>query len=865
MVFAFGPAAVSGGVAHAAKPVVTHVTFRNGFDVVVVENHAAPLAVVAVWYANGSVGDPPGRTGLAHALEHMLYRGTHALSAAAEFELDARLGIEANAGTTYESTDFHEVVPVERVELAMRVEAARMRGALLRARDWSVERRVVLAELRARQASRSLVLREAVRQVVYAGTPYAHGPGGTVADVSRITVADMRRAYERAYNPRNATLVVTGDVAPARIVALARTIFGKIAGGTAMPAVPDEIPVHRGRTIRVAAPGPDTLVDIALESPPVSGSAEAIASELLDPAHDTLSFGLVYLGPCSSYDFIDDTQAGAGLYHVICHLERGADPREPAAMFSAIVRGLAARHDASTFAIARRAVAAAEDAVSDNLETEAEYFGSSFASGMNPNHFRFAAPDAEVAAMLRRWSTPLAVGILSPAGTLSLSDARVVQPATNGDAPHGADPSSVSMPAWVRHELARPAILGAELAAPSWFALPNGVRLVVLHRPGGKHAYVRAGFDDANLWGPVGGGVARVAGNIFVMGSRRWPAMRVTDAADRHAISVDFDAESNLNGFATDLPLMFEMLASTWRAPQIDQLSVRQARRNAIREAERVASDPDRMALNMVTRRLGRPSARDTGPVAAQRGADASVSAVHSFFRAHVRPERAWVAVVGDVDPVSVYRQATRAFGGWRVGSVDPPAAAQSGAAPDRFDPAVRRLRVTRSQTRVLFGAIGPKLDDPDHDGMTLLHAVLVDGMDARLMRALRVRRGLAYSVSGSYDDTGRLLFLFECAPRDRLAASALLRRTLDDLAVRPPSSAELDRARGKLIGEALREQGSASGMLDMLAAAARARAGDDGVAALDARYRAIRADDLARIARSYLNSRRFFEVDEGP
>jgi len=867
MVVALAPVAVSSGAAqHAAKPRVTHVKFANGLDVAVVENHAAPLAEVAVWYGIGSADDPPGRTGLAHALEHMLYRGTHALSGAAEDEIDARLGIEANAATDYETTNFHQLVPVGRVELAMRIEAARMRGALLRERDWKLERGVVMAELRSRRSPRSRMLRDAVREMVFRGTPYAHDPGGTLEDVARITVADLRQAYHRAYTPHNATLVVTGDVVPGRIVALARTIFGAMPGGALPPASPNERPVRRGGTVRLSAPGSETLVDIALESPDMPGSAEAIASEVLDPAHDALSLPLVMLGPCSSYDFVDDTQANAGLYHIICHLEPGTNPREPAAWFGVIARVLAGKHRGPVFDMARRAVAAKVDTIPDDLEGEANYFGSSIAGGSNPNHARYAASDAEIAAMLRRWSTPVAVGIMSPSGMVTVSGSAVPRPAANGDAPHGSDAAAAPLPTWARSATLWSIAQRDDRPSPSWFALPNGIRLAVQRRTGSNHVYVRAGFDDAHLFGRIGDGVGRVAGSIFVGGSRRWPELRITNASDAHAMSIDLEAESNANGFATDLPLMLDILADAWRAPRIDARYIRGARRSAIREADRFAHNPDFLAVTILAHRLDNPDARDPAPAADQRYADTSERAVRAFFRTHIRPERAWLAVVGDVDPATVYRQVTRAFGGWRVAPADSPPSAEPTATTLAVRAAVRHVRVPRPVTRVLLGTTAPKRRDPDHDGMMLLDTVLAGAMETRSMRAIRFRRGLAYSVSSSYDDdAGRFFVGFQCAPADRAAATALLRSTLDDLAVHPPTPDELDRARGKLIGDALRAQGSADGMLDALTTAARDRRGDEALTELDARYRAVGSSDLARIARTYLDSRRFVEVDLGP
>src|SRR5947209_8572869 len=394
------------------------------------------------------------------------------------------------------------------------------------------------------------------------------------------------------------------------------------------------------------------------------GSAEAIASEVLDPSHDAMSLPLVTLGACSSYDFIDDTQANAGLYHVICHLEPGAKPSGPGALVGVIARALAGNHEGHVFDMARRAVAARRDTIPDDLKGEASYFGSSLAGGVNPNHARYAASNAQVAAMLQRWSTPVAVGIMSPSGKVIVSGAVVPQPPANGDAPHGRDAGDTAvmpLPAWARSATSWSRAQRDDRGSPSWFALPNGVRLAVQRRTGSNHVYVRAGFDDAHLFGRVGDGVARVAGSIFVAGSRRWPEFRITDAADAHGMSIDLDAVSNANGFASDLPLMLEILADAWRAPHIDARDVRRAHRAAIREADRFAHDPDGLAVSILVHRLDDPDARDPAPAADQRRADTSQRAVRGFFRTHIRPERAWLAVVGDVDRATVYRQVNRA------------------------------------------------------------------------------------------------------------------------------------------------------------------------------------------------------------
>jgi zinc protease len=838
LALAFTPAGGStSGANHPLKPRISHIHLANELDVSVVENHAAPLAVVTMTYAIGSVDDPIGRGGVAHALEHMVFRGSRALSGAAEDDLDARLGIETNAHTDFETTTFHETIAPERLELAMRIEAGRMHGALLRASDWNVERGVVLAEIRSRTAARSIKVRDLVRAAVFAGTPYGRSAAGTPEDVARITIADLRRAYARGYAPANAWLTVTGDVSPERVFALARRIFGSIPTGRAMPAAPKETPRRTLQVVRTNAPGADTLVDIALESRDNPMGAESLAWELLDPAHEALSRPLVMEGPCSSYDVVDDTQSWGGMYHVICHLEPSAEPAMVLVALLETLTHLADRRNAATYTVARRAVRADKDGVPDDLESEADYFSSAFMEDDNPNP-RYAASDAAIAAVLRRWVSPLAIGIVKPSRTLGMISGDAAAARTrSGDRPASSRADGSFLPAWAARELARPAVVRAAGEPPSWFALPNGVRLAVQRRAGAGRTYVRAGFEGANRIGRIGTGASHLAGSILASGTRRWPYERVTRAGDRYAISSVLGAESDLIGSAGDIPLLFDILADTWRAPRLDDPFVGSARRWAIREATHMMDDPDAFATRVLLTEIDDPAAPMPNPAAEQRRADTSVRAVRNFFRARVRPEHAWIAVVGDVDAVTVYRQALRAFGGWRVAAADPvPSPSPRVTASGVVNPPVRHVRVARPVTRVLLGARAPLFGDPDDDTMTLLDTLIAGAMETRLMGELRERRGLVYSVSSSYDDgTGRFIISFQCAPRDRAAATALLRRTLDDLPDHPPAPDELARARGKLLGAALVAQGSAAGMLDELAGAARRRTGNEDVATLDA------------------------------
>ncbi|MEO6836280.1 MAG: pitrilysin family protein, partial [Candidatus Tumulicola sp.] len=153
-------------------------TLRNGLKVVVVEDRAAPVVQSSVWYGFGSLDETAGKTGLAHALEHMMFRGTPEISAGGLDDVVARLGAQMNGETTYDYTQFYFEMPADKIDVALFIEADRMQHAALRAADWAVERSAVLNELDGDASSPFFNLLARVRAAAFPGQPAGRTPIG---------------------------------------------------------------------------------------------------------------------------------------------------------------------------------------------------------------------------------------------------------------------------------------------------------------------------------------------------------------------------------------------------------------------------------------------------------------------------------------------------------------------------------------------------------------------------------------------------------------------------------------------------------------------------------------------------------------
>ncbi|MCY3983134.1 MAG: pitrilysin family protein [Roseovarius sp.] len=213
----------------AAGDDVAMYRLDNGMDVVVVEDHRAPVAIHMVWYRVGSADEPPGKSGIAHFLEHLMFKGTDELEPG-EFSLKvAKTGGTDNAFTSYDYTTYIQRVATEHLESMMRMESDRMVNLVIDKDLVDIERNVVLEERNQRvENNPSALYHEQHMAAQYLNHPYGIPIIGWRREILRIDIDDLRKFYDTHYAPNNATLVVVGDVDPEEIYGLARKYYGEI-------------------------------------------------------------------------------------------------------------------------------------------------------------------------------------------------------------------------------------------------------------------------------------------------------------------------------------------------------------------------------------------------------------------------------------------------------------------------------------------------------------------------------------------------------------------------------------------------------------------------------------------------------------
>lgn len=224
VIFAFG--------ANAKIMDVGYFELDNGLKVAVVENHKAPVGLQMLFYKVGSVNDPKGKGGIAHLLEHMMFRGTEKLKDKEFNRITEKFGANNNAFTTYGLTGYHEFSDISKLELMMALEADRMRGLKINEEVFATERDVVLQERKQRFETNPVTLfYENMNKMLWQEHPLANAVSGSAGEIANLSVDDANDFYNRYYYPNNALLVLSGDITLDQAKLLANKYYGKIKRG----------------------------------------------------------------------------------------------------------------------------------------------------------------------------------------------------------------------------------------------------------------------------------------------------------------------------------------------------------------------------------------------------------------------------------------------------------------------------------------------------------------------------------------------------------------------------------------------------------------------------------------------------------
>lgn len=860
----------------SSDPGIYTTHLRNGLQVIVVEDDSAPVVECAMWYRFGSLDETPGKTGLAHALEHMMFRGSEHISSGGLDDITERLGAQMNGQTDYDYTEFYFVMPADKLDVALTIEADRMQHALLRQSDWEIERGAVLSELDSDAASPFFDLLARVRAAAYPGEPNGRVPIGIRSDVASATAADIARYYREWYAPNNAALVVAGDANHAAVFAAAERYFGGI------PSRP--IPQHhyidprpaRGAVVDAEFPFPFEIVDFAYAVPGDTEPGEPAVSTLAtliqnenSPFHQALVDSNIALG----IEAESDTQLRGGLLHVFVVLNPGHTSAEAQQVFQSTMNEVLANGFSSSLVEQARAETISQRVFSeDSIGGYGDLAGYTYGivgEQIHDEDSRLAAltPESLLAVARKYLSQPTVVGHLRPNAAprppASDKSSATITDDFSSRIPNGP----IIEPASIRAALRTPTTERSTLA-PTEFTLPNGLHVLVQVKRDRPTFTLVGRIDSSPAFEPPGEeGMIRLVSDVADYGSQAYPYEgRLTELDDMGA-EVTFGQDFSAKGMTTDFDKIVDIVADGEEHPTFPEPWFSRDRgqiANSVAEEERISGEA-------IERLYQEHLLAPDDPTLRQANADTIASITRDDALAYVarywRPDLTTIAVVGDVSPQEVRSAFERAFGAWqRIGET--PSVTQDALPPahaaDGF------IGTEANEVFVRLGQPAVARTSPDYDAFLVLNQILgaSGAFESRLWQELRQKRGLVYSadsrlVSDRY--RGDFQVEFEAAPSKVEAAVTIVKDELLQLQEHEVTPTELAEAKLRLAGDALLDEASADGQAQQLL-----EIGEYGLPLTYYRDRnqelaSITAADVQRVAREYLQPQRLIVIYAGP
>lgn len=858
----------------------------NGLRALVLPRTHAPVVVCDLYYPVGSVNEPPGKTGLAHFVEHMLFKGTERFPKGQIDRLAFVAAGQSNAETGEDSTHYWFAFPSDRWELALVVEADRMCHATFDPREVEAERHVIVEERSRDLDSPSGRLDQNLLALAYLRHPYRNPILGWRDDLDAVTEADLRAFYQTHYRPDGAVLVVVGDVDPTKALDSIESHFGPIPrGALPRPEVVVSEPRQAGRRdFTMVEPESAARSLMAWHSVP-RGHADG---PTLDVLSDILSCGrrsrlwdaLVERGQLATYvDTAHEPARLAGQFLAQVDAPAGVDT---AKVERVIFETLAALGDAGPtpeeLERSRHRLEAAWRWEQEDLAGLASGLGghalwADWRSWQAEHRASMAVGADDVRRVVSMYleETGLTVGWSLPkpgrAVTVLLPSEALPKP------PRSSAPAATERPIALR--IPRSATKLADYH-PSRSVLANGLRVLTEVRPGTGIVALEL-FADAGVLREGKPGLAYLTGRMLEEGTVRRSADQLAEAVEDIGGALDLGGTgASMRVRAEDLPLALELLEEACCRPAFPADALPWARRRIGAEIQADRDDPGYRA-DLLFRGLvygDHPYGRDPRGSSREAGRVTRDEIVAHHAR-YFRPENSFLVAVGDFDPARLNTLIKARFGRWR------PAPA-SGA--DAFGPPtplhwpanarakVRRVSHPGEQVQIVLGHLGVPRNHPDFEALAVLDHVLGSGpgFTDRLSRVLRDELGLAYSVGGGITDSADVVAgVFHVSlgttpdEADRAVAAVLEQvREVRDGAF---GDEEVDRARRYLAGSWVFDFQTVEQRAERLLELERWGLGLDLPAAWPGRISRVTPKQVRRAARTHLHPEALCRVEYGP
>lgn len=809
-------AAVLAVVFAAATPVsadetnVARATLANGLRVVVVHDPLAPVVTAVLNYQVGS--DEQWIPGLAHATEHMMFRGSATLSSSQLMQAIGITGGDLDADTTSGVTQYFFTVPSAYLDIALRAERSRATGLLMTQALWEQERGAITQEVQQDNSDAFYRLFVKMQDRLIGGTPYAKTTLGTVNDFAHnVNSAQLRRFYDRWYHPNNAVYVIAGNVDPQATIARVRTLFGDLHAS----ALPAREPVRLGplhaALYRDTSDQGYTQVALGYRFPGYDSSdyaAGQILGDVLNSSRSTFG-GLPYTGRALATEFFTQEYPKTAVALAFAAIPVAQRPEEIDREMRSIIDGYRKNGVPADIVQASKLREIAQLEFSGN---SIEGLAFEWSQAVAVQHLR--SPNdmiaqfnrvtvADVNRVLRRYldndRAVVAYAVPKNAGAASSGGGLVKE--NNEVPPTTHEP----LPAWAAHILDHLNV-PPQTIAPVDMRLSNGMRLIVQPEHI-THTVVVAGKieNNAHLQEPPGReGVAGITDALLPFGTTTYDRIALQTQLDNIAATISPGTDFSLDVLSSHFQRGVNLLADQELHPRFAAADFAVLRDQTVGELSGEMSSPDHLAqvaLNKALYPPGDPMQRFATPTSV---GGLTLADVRAWYEKVYRPDQTTVVVIGDTTPNEARAVFESAFGQWKSSGRKPPTTLPPvplNAAAQVEVPATGRVQSSVQ----LVETLELTRTNPDWAPLQVANAALTGGFFSSLLyHDLREVHGYVYSVeSGLAAGKTRALFSLDygCDPGNIVPAQAQIAAVLTQLQRAPIDAGRLLRSKALLVG----------------------------------------------------------------
>ena len=790
---------------------VLRATLKNGLRVVIVRNSLAPAVTTEMNYLVGSNEAPDGFPGTAHALEHMMFRGSPGLSKDQLAEIAAAMGGDFNADTTQTVTQYYFTVPAEDLDVALHVDALRMQGLDASEAEWANERGAIEQEVSRDLSSPQYVFYSQLLASVFQGTPYAHDALGTRPSFDKTTAAALKDFYSSWYAPNNAILVIVGDVDPQDTLAKVQALYGEIPAKS-LPSRPEvRLQPVKPETLDLPTDLPYGLVLLSYRMPGLTDkdyAASQVLADVLASRRGDL-YALVPAGKALYAGFESNAMPDAGLGFAIGVFPKGGD----AAVLTREMRGVLAgalkdglpselveaakRQEIAQLEFQKNSVSGLANVWSDAL---------AFQGLQSPDDmvqaFR-AVTVADVDRLARAYldEQHMVTAVLTPQ-----SSGKPVSGKGFGGAEtlSSAPEKPVPLPDWAERALAELSVPKSTVN-PEVSTLPNGIKLIVQPEDVSDTVSVYGRIaNHAEVEEPKAkDGVSQVLDGLFEYGSTSLDRVAFQKALDDIAAQEKAGVEFSVQAPAQYFDRAVQLLADNELHPALPPSAFQVVQSQTAHFLAGELASPEYLFQRAYIKGLmpqGDPSLRvaTPGTVMGLKPED-----VRGYYAQAFRPDLTSIVVIGKVTPEQAKQVVEKYFGAW----------AAKGPRPGTDLPAIPVNKPSQATVPdqssvqdqvVLVQSLGSDVFNPQRYALEVGNQVLGGSFYAsRLSRDLREKAGLVYTVNSQFQwgrTRGYYQVSYGCDPDKVGQARTLIMNDLTSMQSAPIDAAELARAQATLL-----------------------------------------------------------------